>query len=45
MRLGKSDIETKPIGLGCWAIGGQFRDMGAAAGWGGMWKTLFHGKR
>lgn len=34
MRLGKSDIETKPIGLGCWAIGGQFRDMGAAAGWG-----------
>lgn len=34
MRLGKSDIEIKPVGLGCWAIGGQFRDLGTEAGWG-----------
>lgn len=34
MRLGKSEIEIAPVGLGCWAIGGQFYDLGAQAGWG-----------
>lgn len=34
MRLGKSELETAQIGLGCWAIGGQFYDMGVEGGWG-----------
>lgn len=34
MKLGKSDMETAQIGLGCWAIGGQFLDLGVQGGWG-----------
>lgn len=32
--LGKSGIEVSPMGLGCWAIGGQFWLDGKADGWG-----------
>lgn len=32
--LGKSRIEVSPMGLGCWAIGGQFWLDGMADGWG-----------
>ncbi len=34
MKFGIDKKEIKPIGLGCWAIGGQFFDLGAPAGWG-----------
>lgn len=34
MLFGKSDIEIGKIGLGCWAIGGIWRDLNANAGWG-----------
>lgn len=34
MKLGWTKIELPPMGLGCWAIGGQFFDLGAQAGWG-----------
>ena len=34
MRFGKTDIELGKIGLGCWAIGGIWRDLNANAGWG-----------
>ena len=34
MKLGHTDIDLKPIGLGCWAIGGPWYDLGACAGWG-----------
>lgn len=33
-RLGRSGLETVPIGLGCWAIGGPFRDRGGWMGFG-----------
>lgn len=34
MKFGRSDIEIGKIGLGCWAIGGPWRDLNANAGWG-----------
>lgn len=34
MKLKLLDMEIPQIGLGCWAIGGQFFDLGAPAGWG-----------
>lgn len=34
MKFGKSDIELGSLGLGCWAIGGPWRDLNANAGWG-----------
>lgn len=34
MKFGMEKREIKPIGLGCWAIGGPFFDLGAPAGWG-----------
>ncbi len=33
-KLGRSDLSTKAIGLGCWAIGGHFTLNGLADGWG-----------
>ncbi|MFD0587396.1 aldo/keto reductase [Paenibacillus sp. GCM10027627] len=33
-KLGKSDIEVSPLGLGCWAIGGLFTLDGIPDGWG-----------
>jgi aryl-alcohol dehydrogenase-like predicted oxidoreductase len=36
-RLGRSGIEVSAVGLGCWAIGGPWRDAeGWPAGWGEM---------
>lgn len=32
--LGKTNIEVSPLGLGCWAIGGQFTLDGIPDGWG-----------
>ena len=34
MQFGHTDIQISPIGMGCWAIGGIWYDLGAAAGWG-----------
>lgn len=34
MKLEKTGMDILPIGLGCWAIGGEWSDMGAQAGWG-----------
>lgn len=34
MKFGKSNIEIGKLGLGCWAIGGPWRDLNANAGWG-----------
>ncbi len=34
MKLGWTQLELPPLGLGCWAIGGQFSDLGAPGGWG-----------
>lgn len=34
MQLGNTSMDVKPIGLGCWAIGGPFTDNGAPCGWG-----------
>ncbi len=34
MKFGHTDIDLKPIGLGCWAIGGLWYDLGTCAGWG-----------
>ena len=34
MKIKRTEIEIPAIGLGCWAIGGQFFDLGAPAGWG-----------
>ena len=34
MKIEKTDMDILPIGLGCWAIGGKWTDMGAEAGWG-----------
>lgn len=33
-RLGSSDLEVSPLGLGCWAIGGPFTMFGNPDGWG-----------
>ena len=34
-RIGKSDIKISPLGMGCWAIGGEFYDSdGHPVGWG-----------
>ena len=32
--LGKSEIESSAVGMGCWAIGGPWTFKGEAAGWG-----------
>jgi aryl-alcohol dehydrogenase-like predicted oxidoreductase len=32
--LGKSGIEVSAVGMGCWAIGGPWKFLGNAAGWG-----------
>lgn len=32
--LGRSGLEVSPLGLGCWAIGGPFRDQGGWMGYG-----------
>jgi aryl-alcohol dehydrogenase-like predicted oxidoreductase/DNA-binding transcriptional MerR regulator len=32
--LGRSGIEVSALGMGCWAIGGPWTFLGAAAGWG-----------
>jgi len=32
--LGRSEIETSALGMGCWAIGGPWTFKGGAAGWG-----------
>ena len=34
MKIEKMGIDIPPVGLGCWAIGGEWTDMGAQAGWG-----------
>lgn len=34
VKLGNSGIETSPLGLGCWAIGGLFKLFGEPDGWG-----------
>lgn len=34
MKFGHTDIRLTPIGLGCWAIGGLWYDLGTNAGWG-----------
>ncbi|HSV86567.1 MAG TPA: aldo/keto reductase, partial [Levilinea sp.] len=34
--LGRSGIKVSALGLGCWAIGGPWRFLGSAAGWGGV---------
>ena len=33
-KLGDSGVEVSPVGLGCWAIGGQFTMFGQQDGWG-----------
>lgn len=33
-KLGESGVEVSPVGLGCWAIGGQFTMFGQQDGWG-----------
>nr|MDQ3328847.1 aldo/keto reductase [Chloroflexota bacterium] len=32
--LGRSGIKVSPLGLGCWAIGGQIYRDGKPTGWG-----------
>lgn len=32
--LGRSDIQVSPLGMGCWAIGGEWTMRGNQAGWG-----------
>lgn len=32
--LGRSEISVSPLGLGCWAIGGEFTLDGLPDGWG-----------
>lgn len=34
MKIEKMGIDIPPVGLGCWAIGGEWTDIGAQAGWG-----------
>ncbi len=34
MKIEKTGMDILPVGLGCWAIGGEWTDMGAQAGWG-----------
>jgi len=34
--LGRSGIKVSALGLGCWAIGGPWKFLGSAAGWGGV---------
>ncbi len=34
MKIEKMGTDIPPVGLGCWAIGGVWTDMGAQAGWG-----------
>lgn len=34
--LGRSGIEVSAVGMGCWAIGGQWLMAGAQAGWGAV---------
>ena len=34
MKFGNIDMDFPPIGLGCWAIGGQWYNLGTTAGWG-----------
>jgi aryl-alcohol dehydrogenase-like predicted oxidoreductase len=33
-KLGRSEIQVSPLGLGCWAIGGPFLMFGVPDGWG-----------
>ncbi|MCG8480032.1 MAG: aldo/keto reductase [Spirochaetales bacterium] len=33
-RLGRMGIETSALGMGCWAIGGEWSFLGTPAGWG-----------
>lgn len=33
-RLGRSNIEVSPLGMGCWAIGGVWQFLDIQAGWG-----------
>ncbi len=33
-KLGRSNIEISPLGMGCWAIGGPFFQNGTPLGWG-----------
>lgn len=33
-KLGRSGISTSALGMGCWAIGGEWSFLGAPAGWG-----------
>ena len=34
--LGRSGIEVRPLGMGCWAIGGPWTINGSPAGWSGV---------
>lgn len=34
MNIEKMGTDIPPVGLGCWAVGGEWSDMGAQAGWG-----------
>lgn len=34
MKFGRTELELTPIGLGTWAIGGSWYDLGTTAGWG-----------
>ncbi|MBN1438591.1 MAG: aldo/keto reductase [Anaerolineales bacterium] len=34
--LGRSGIEVGPLGMGCWAIGGEWTFLGSPAGWTGV---------
>ncbi len=37
-RLGRTDLMVSEIGVGCWAIGGSFTNLGLGAGWDGVTK-------
>ena len=40
MKIEKMGVDIPPVGLGCWAIGGEWTDMGAQAGWGDVEDTV-----
>jgi len=35
-KLGRTNINAKEIGVGCWAIGGPFINLGISGGWNGI---------
>ena len=39
-RLGRTNLVVNEIGVGCWAIGGAFINLGLAGGWDNIRKKM-----